>query len=263
VPAASAATPGTGPGLPPCGAPAGLGADHVRSFKLRRGRITPGQRSALETLWSRYGLPSGPGERSAIDPAQAFGRVAPLVLEIGFGMGETTVAMAAADPGRDLLAVDVHTPGVGALLRDATARGLTNLRVVIGDAVDVLRYRLAPGSLDEIRVFFPDPWPKQRHHKRRLVSPAFARLAAERLRPGGRLHCATDWTPYAERILEVVAAEPLLLNAGGGYAPRPAWRPQTRFERLGLARGHAVHDVIVQRRPATLPEPEPEPAEPA
>ncbi|HEY6797746.1 MAG TPA: tRNA (guanosine(46)-N7)-methyltransferase TrmB [Kineosporiaceae bacterium] len=243
---ATPVTPGTGPGVRPSGAE----ANPLRSFKHRRGRITPGQRTALDSLWSRYGLPSGPHERVPIDPREAFGRAAPLVVEIGFGMGETTVAMAAADPGRDLLAIDVHTPGVGALLRDAAALGLTNLRVVIGDGVDVLRYRVAPGSLDEIRVYFPDPWPKQRHHKRRLISTVFARLAAECLRPGGRLHCATDWTPYAERMLQVVAAEPLLVNSFGGYARRPAWRPETRFERLGLARGHSVHDVIAHRRQA-------------
>jgi tRNA (guanine-N7-)-methyltransferase len=227
----------TAPGEPYASAPP------LRSFKHRRGRITPGQQAALDTLWPRYGLSPGP-----VDAVRAFGRTAPLVLEIGFGMGETTVAMAVADPARDLLAVDVHTPGVGALLREAAAQKLENLRVVAGDAIDVLRDRLGPGSLDEIRVFFPDPWPKSRHHKRRLVSPGFARLAATRLRPGGLLHCATDWTPYAARILAVVTAEPLLENRYDGYAPRPGWRPQTRFERQGLARGHTVRDIVAQRR---------------
>src|SRR5690606_19048064 len=143
--------------------------------------------------------------------------------------------------------VDVHTPGVGALLRDVAARGLTNVRVTVGDAVPLLRDRIAPASLDEVRVFFPDPWPKTRHHKRRLIQPAFARLVAQRLRPGGRLHVATDWTPYAEQVLDVVRGEPGLVNEHDGYAPRPPWRPVTRFERQGLARGHTVHDVLARR----------------
>jgi tRNA (guanine-N7-)-methyltransferase len=218
-----------------------------RSFKLRSGRVTPGQRAALDRLWPRYGVPPGE-DAQLIDPVEIFGRAAPLVLEIGFGMGEATAPMAAADPARDVLAVDVHPPGVGALLRHVEYLGLGNVRVAVGDAVELLRDRLAPGSLDEVRIFFPDPWPKTRHHKRRLVSPSFVRLVVDRLRIGGRLHCATDWTPYAEQILDVVRDEPHLENEHDGFAPRPQWRPVTRFERQGLARGHAVHDVLARRR---------------
>jgi tRNA (guanine-N7-)-methyltransferase len=227
-----------------------LRAAHLRSFKYRRGRITPGQQTALDTLWPRYGIEP---TSTPIDPGAVFGRAAPLVLEIGFGMGEATLAMASADPERDLLAVDIHAPGVGALLRGADTLGLDNLRVVIGDAVDVLYDDLSPGSLDEIRIFFPDPWPKTRHRKRRLFSPGFARLAATRLRPGGRLHLATDWTPYAEQMLDVLRREPLLTNDHPGFAPRPPWRPLTRFERQGLARGRQVHDVLARRRESSPP----------
>jgi tRNA (guanine-N7-)-methyltransferase len=162
-------------------------------------------------------------------------------------MGEATAAMAAADPGRDVLAVDVHTPGAGALLQRLDDDGTPNVRVVLADAVDVLRQMLWPGSLDEIRVFFPDPWPKAKHVKRRLVSPAFAELVADRLRPRGTLHLATDWSSYADQMLAVVAGEALLRNAFDGFAPRPADRPQTRFERIGIARGHEVFDVIARR----------------
>jgi tRNA (guanine-N7-)-methyltransferase len=216
----------------------------VLSFKPRRGRMTSGQRRAIETLWSAYGVEVSPG---LVDLAALFGRDAPLVLEIGFGMGEATAAMAAADPGRDVLAVDVHTPGAGALMQRVHDDGTTNVRVAIGDAVDVLRCMLAPGSLDEIRIFFPDPWPKAKHVKRRLVSAEFAALAADRLTPGGALQLATDWAPYADQMLTVVAGDPLLHNPFAGFAPRPAARPETRFERIGLARGHAVFDVIAHR----------------
>ena len=231
-------------------------APALRSFKHRRGRITSGQQAALTTLWPRFGVdlpdvPEAGGATDVLDPERVFGRRAGLVLEIGFGMGETTLAMAMADPSRDVLAVDVHTPGAGALVRDLDAAGVTNVRVVVGDALQVLRDLLEPASLDEVRVFFPDPWPKLRHHKRRLVNAAFARRVAQYLHPGGLLHVATDWTPYAEQVLAVVAAEPLLHNGYadepfGGYAPRPP-RPVTRFERQGLAKGHVIHDVIAHR----------------
>jgi tRNA (guanine-N7-)-methyltransferase len=217
----------------------------LRSFKYRRGRITGGQQAALDGLWSRYGLEVA---RDRIDLPAVFGRVAPVVLEIGFGMGEATLAMAVDDPDRDVIAVDVHTPGAGALLRDLDAAGRRNVRVVLGDARDVLREMLGPLSLDEVRVYFPDPWPKTRHHKRRLFTAAFARAVASRLRIGGSLHAATDWAPYAQQMLRVLGAEPLLVNRHGGCAPRPAWRPVTRFERQGLACGRSIHDVIVHRR---------------
>jgi tRNA (guanine-N7-)-methyltransferase len=215
-----------------------------RSFKHRRGRITSGQQDALDTLWPRYGLDVS---SSPLDLVRVFGRTAPVILEIGFGMGETTMAMAAADPARDVIAVDVHTPGAGALLRDLDSIGRRNVRVIVGDALDVLREMLLPQSIDEIRVYFPDPWPKVKHHKRRLFTPAFAALTATRLRPGGLLHSATDWAPYAERMLRIVGGEPLLVNTHRGYAPRPPWRPITRFEQQGLSKGHQIFDVVAER----------------
>jgi tRNA (guanine-N7-)-methyltransferase len=220
-------------------------APAIRSFKHRRGRITAGQRDALGTLWPQYGLEPA---ASPLDLPAVFGRAAPVVLEIGFGMGEATLAMAVADPDRDVVAVDVHTPGAGALLRDVDAAGLANVRVLVDDAVPVLRDMLLPASLDEVRVFFPDPWPKLKHHKRRLLSPAVVHLVATRLAVGGRLHVATDWEPYAASVLQVVDAEPLLDNPFRGYAPGPGRRPVTRFEQQGLAKGHTVHDVVAERR---------------
>ncbi len=219
-------------------------AEAPRSFKHRRGRITSGQQAALSLLWPRLGLDL---RDRRVDLPAVFGRMGPVVLEIGFGMGETTLAMASADPARDVIAVDVHTPGAGALLRDLDSAGLTNVRVMVADATVLLRDMLAPGSLDEIRLFFPDPWPKSRHRKRRLYSPGFAALAASRLRLGGLLHSATDWAPYAAQMLDVVEGEPLLRNTFAGSAPRPPGRPVTRFERQGLAKGHRIVDVIAER----------------
>jgi tRNA (guanine-N7-)-methyltransferase len=216
----------------------------IRTFKYRRGRVTAAQQHALDTLWAAYGLdPSA----DLLDPVAVFGRHAPVVLEIGFGMGETTAAMALADPDRDLVAVDVHTPGAGALLNALAAQGSANVRVMVGDALEVLRGMVGEDSLDEIRVFFPDPWPKTKHVKRRLFDAAFASLAASRLRPGGTLHLATDWAPYAGQALEVIDAEPLLVNDFSGFAPRPADRPVTRFERQGLAKGHQIYDVLARK----------------
>jgi tRNA (guanine-N7-)-methyltransferase len=212
----------------------------ARTFKLRRGRLGATSAHALERLRGTLLLPAG---TVPADPAAAFGRDAPLVLEVGCGDGEATVALAAADPARDVLAVDVHTPGLGALLRRVEAARLRNVRAVEGDALEVLR-RLSRGRLDEVRVLFPDPWPKARHHKRRLVTPSFAALVASRLRPGGRLHVATDWPAYAEQVLEVVAASP---DLDGGAVPRPE-RPVTRFERRALREGRPVVDVVAVRR---------------
>ncbi len=203
------------------------------------------QQTALDAHWDRFGLEVTQG---LLDPVTIFGRTAPLVLEIGFGMGEATVAMAAADPSRDVLAVDVHTPGVGALLHAVGERGLTNVRVVQGDAIEVLRDMLAPGSLDEVRIFFPDPWPKERHRKRRIVSGEPLALITSRLRVDGVLHCATDWEPYADQMLAEVDASPELQNLHPHFASRPDTRPVTRFERLGIAKGHHVFDVVAQRR---------------
>jgi tRNA (guanine-N7-)-methyltransferase len=205
--------------------------------------VTPGQQRALDTLFARFGVAD---DDSPIDPVALFGRRAPLVLEIGFGMGETTAAMAAADPATDVLAIDVHTPGVGALLAELDRRALTNVRVATGDAVPFLAHRVADGSLAGIRVYFPDPWPKPRHHKRRLVDADFVALSAGKLTSGGVLHCATDWTPYAEQMLAVITADDHFTTEG--LAARPDFRPLTRFERQGLAKGHEVYDVIARRR---------------
>jgi tRNA (guanine-N7-)-methyltransferase len=213
--------------------------DPVRTFKMRR-RMTAGQEQTLARLLPSYAVdPAVP-----LDPVRAFGRRAPLVLEIGSGMGEATAAMAAADPARDVLAVEVHTPGITSLMALAEAQGLTNVRVLEADGREVLQRCLAAGSLDEVRVFFPDPWPKARHHKRRLVTAPFADLVASRLRPGGRLHVATDWESYAEQALGVLQAHP----AFEVVSQERGARPVTRFEQRGLDAGRASYDVVAQRQ---------------
>lgn len=219
----------------------------IRSFQPRRSRVTAGQADALQRLWPKWGLDID-GHR-VIDLAELFGNDHPVVLEIGFGMGEATAQMAAADPGTNVLAVDVHTPGQGNLLNLADQGGLSHVRVANGDAIILLREMLTPDSLDGLRVYFPDPWPKKRHHKRRLIQPEFLTLAASRLRPGAVLHCATDWEPYAEQMLEVLSAHPDFENtqADGGFAPRPQFRPLTRFEGQGLDKGHVVNDLLFRR----------------
>jgi tRNA (guanine-N7-)-methyltransferase len=211
----------------------------VRSYKTRKGRMAPAQHAALDRLRPLLGVEV---DGAPLDLQRLFGRSAPVVLEIGSGTGEVTAALAGADPHRDVLAVEVHTPGVANLLRLAESRGLRNVRVAEGDAVVVLRDMLAPDSLDEVRVLFPDPWPKARHHKRRLVRPAFVALVASRLRPGGRLHVATDWPHYAEQVLDVVTASGL----HGSTVPRPD-RPVTRFEQRALADGRPIVDVVAVR----------------
>jgi tRNA (guanine-N7-)-methyltransferase len=201
---------------------------------------------AMARLWPAYGLTITPGPH--LDTEALFGRRAPVVLEIGSGMGEATAEMAAADPDRDYLAVEVHTPGIAnllALIDDAT---LTNVRVAHGDALELVAHRLAPGSLSAIHAFFPDPWPKARHHKRRLVQPAHVALLRSRLATGGILHCATDWAGYAEAMLDTLTADPGLVNAHDGYAPRPAHRPLTKFERQGVEAGRPVFDLEFQAR---------------
>lgn len=222
-----------------------LSTRSIRSFVLRQGRTTDAQRRACEELLPRWGIPYA---AARLDARAAFGREAPLVVEIGFGMGETTARIAAANPGTNYVGIEVHNPGVGTLLRRIEEAGLANLRVIQHDAVEVLRDMIAPASLAGIHVFFPDPWPKKRHHKRRLVQPEFTRLAAERLAPGGVLHVATDWQEYAGHILAVLGAEPLLENTAEDYAPRPDYRPLTKFEERGLKLGHGVWDVIFRRR---------------
>ncbi|GAA4117605.1 MULTISPECIES: tRNA (guanosine(46)-N7)-methyltransferase TrmB [Streptomyces] len=218
----------------------------IRSFQPRRSRVTTGQGEYLERLWPLWGFDIDGLHK--IDPAEMFGGL-PVVLEIGFGMGEATAQMAADDPRTGILAVDVHTPGQGNLLGLAERNGLSNIRVANGDAIILLREMLEPDALDGLRVYFPDPWPKKRHHKRRLIQPEFLSLAATRLKPGAVLHCATDWEDYAEQMLEVLDAHPDFENTvdGGGYAPRPAFRPLTRFEGQGLDKGHVVHDLMFRR----------------
>ncbi len=217
----------------------------VRSFVLRGGRMGSGQQRALAELGPRFVLPY---QAAPLDLAQVFGRQAPCVLEIGFGMGDATAQVAAALPGQDFIGVEVHEAGVGALLKRIGEAGLENLRIVQHDAVEVLRHMLPPASLAGAHIWFPDPWHKKRHHKRRLIQPDFVTLLASRLVPGGYLHCATDWAPYAEQMLEVLSASPDLANTAAGYAPRPAWRPQTKFETRGLKLGHGVWDLVFQRR---------------
>lgn len=216
----------------------------VRSYVLRAGRMGSGQERALAELGPRFVLPFEP---RPLDFAAVFGRSAPRVLEIGFGMGGATAAIAAAQPGVDFLGVEVHEPGVGALLKRIGEMGLSNLRIVRHDAVEVLQQMIAPDSLDAVHVFFPDPWPKKRHHKRRLIQPPLVALIASRLVPGGVLHCATDWEPYAEQMLQVLSQEPLLRNTAAGYAPRPDYRPLTKFEARGLRLGHGVRDLVFTR----------------
>jgi len=217
----------------------------VRSYVLRAGRMGSGQQRALIELAPRFVLPF---QTSPLDAAAVFGRQAPLVLEIGFGMGQATASIAAAQPDVDFVGIEVHAPGVGALLQLIDQAGLRNLRIVQHDAVAVLESMIAPTALAAVHVFFPDPWHKKKHHKRRLIQPAFVALLASRLAPGGRLHCATDWQPYAEQMLAVLSAEPTLVNAGDGYAPRPDYRPLTKFEQRGLDLGHRVWDLVFTRR---------------
>ena len=217
----------------------------IRSFVLRAGRMGSGQVKAMETLGPLYVLPYAP-ER--LDVAKAFGRVAPVVLEIGFGMGHATAEIAAARPQDDFIGIEVHTPGVGALLQRIQERGLTNLRLIQHDAVEVLRDMIAPDSLAGIHVYFPDPWHKKKHNKRRLIQAPFVKELSSRLAPGGYLHCATDWQPYAEQMLEVLGAEPTLANTAAGYAERPDWRPLTKFENRGIKLGHGVWDLVFTKR---------------
>ena len=223
----------------------------IRSFVLRAGRITVAQQRALEALWPRYGLEPPSPSAAPLDLDAVFGRRAPRSLEIGFGNGDNLLALAAAHPERDFIGVEVHRAGVGHLLLGAEAAGLANLRVICHDAVEVLEHAIAPAALDEVLILFPDPWHKKRHHKRRLVQPAFVALLASRLAPGGRLQLATDWEPYAQQMLEVVGASADFVNLAGasGYMPRPAWRALTRFERRGQRLGHGVRDLSFERRP--------------
>jgi tRNA (guanine-N7-)-methyltransferase len=216
----------------------------IRSYVLRQGRFSRGQQRAYEEQLPRLGVPYAP---APLDLDALFGGKVPVIAEIGSGMGETTARIAAAHPENGYLAIEVHTPGVGSLLKQVAEQGLTNVRVVQHDAVEVLRDMVAPGSLAGIHVFFPDPWPKKRHHKRRLIQPGFAALLATRLAPDGYVHAATDWQEYAEQILQVLCATPGLANTAAGFAPRPESRPQTKFERRGVGLGHGVWDIHFRR----------------
>jgi tRNA (guanine-N7-)-methyltransferase len=217
----------------------------VRSYVLRGGRMGTGQQRALAELGPRYVLP---WRDAPLDFEQVFGRRAPVILEVGYGMGDATAQIAANRPDTDFLGVEVHEAGVGALLRRIGEQQLANVRIVRHDAVEVLRHMVPPGSLAGVHVFFPDPWHKKRHHKRRLVQPPFVRLVAERLAPGGVVHFATDWLPYAEQMLQVLGDEPALENTAAGYAERPAYRPLTRFEARGVRLGHDVRDLLFRKR---------------
>jgi tRNA (guanine-N7-)-methyltransferase len=217
----------------------------IRSYVLRQGRMSAAQHRAVDALLPRYGVPFS---TTAVDWTRVFGRAAPIVLEIGFGMGETTAAVATAHPDVDIVGVEVHLPGVGAFLARIESQGLSNVRVIRHDAVDVVSTMIAPASLAAVHVFFPDPWPKKRHHKRRLLKAPFVHALAHRLASGGYLHIATDWASYADEVLATLVAESLLANTADGFAARPPWRPQTKFEQRGLKLGHAVFDLVFRRR---------------
>jgi len=212
----------------------------IRSYVLRQGRTTAAQQRAVDELYPKYGIPY---TEALIDARALFGRDAPLVVEIGSGMGETTLEIARADPATDFIAIEVHAPGVGSLLRGIEAAGLTNLRVIRHDAIEVLEHMIPDASLAGIHLFFPDPWPKKRHHKRRIVQPAFAALAARKLKIGGVLHAATDWAEYAAWIAGVLDAEPALQ----ALPPGRGGRPLTKFERRGVTLGHEVRDLVYTR----------------
>ena len=222
----------------------------IRSFVLRQGRITGGQERALAEHWPRYGLDVD--ENLRVDAASLFGDARELILEIGFGNGESLVAMASAAPQQGFVGIEVHRPGVGHALMLAAAAGINNLRVIRHDAVAVIRDHVPDSTLSRVQIYFPDPWPKARHHKRRIVQRAFTDLLWHKLRAGGEIHCATDWEHYAAWMRDVFAGDPKWQNLGGddGFAPRPAWRPQTKFERRGERLGHGVRDLRYRKKEA-------------
>ena len=217
----------------------------IRSYVLRQGRLTKGQEKALVELWPAFGIEYSP---QALELPKTFGRQDSLkILEIGFGMGETTATIAQSMPERDFLGVEVHTPGVGGLLKLIGEKSLSNVRIVQHDVVDVLNHMIADASLDGVHIFFPDPWHKKRHHKRRLIQAEFVKLLCSKLKSGAYLHVATDWQEYAEWVLDILKAEPLLANSANDYAPKPAYRPLTKFENRGIKLGHGVWDLIFIR----------------
>ena len=218
----------------------------IRSYVVRAGRMTDGQRNAFDTSWPAYGLKLADG---AIDTDAVFGRTGPKVLEIGFGMGDSLLQMAAAEPETDFIGIEVHPPCVGTLMNTAKAEGISNLRIYLADANDVLEECFASQSIDRLQLYFPDPWHKKKHNKRRIVQPQFVQLVREKLRPGGVLHMATDWEHYAEQMLETLdAAEGFENIAGiGQYSSRPDYRPMTKFEKRGERLGHGVWDLIYKK----------------
>jgi tRNA (guanine-N7-)-methyltransferase len=217
----------------------------IRSFVLRQGRLTKGQERALETAWPQFGIEYA---EQSLDLAKTFGRDnSPKILEIGFGMGDATAKIAHTLPDSDFLAVEVHTPGVGGLLKLMQEGDISNIRILHHDAVEVLQNMLADASLDGVHIFFPDPWHKKRHHKRRLIQAEFVQLLCSKLKAGAYIHVATDWQEYAEWVLEVLRAEPLLQNTAVDYAEKPAYRPLTKFENRGLKLGHGVWDLVFKR----------------
>lgn len=218
----------------------------IRSYVVRAGRMTEGQRRAFEKHWAVYGLSLFDG---AVDWQQEFGRKAPVVLEIGFGMGDSLLAMAGAEPDKDFVGIEVHPPGVGRLINNAAREGITNLRVYLADAVDVLEDCIPAASLHRVQIYFPDPWHKKKHNKRRIVQPALVATLHDKLEPCGLLHLATDWQPYAEAMLEVMQAAPGFENTSptGDYIPRPEFRPATKFEKRGERLGHGVWDLLFRR----------------
>ena len=219
--------------------------NHIRSFVLRQGRVSPAQKRAVEMLLPVYGIRY---DTTPLSLNNAFGRAAPKILEIGFGMGESTATIAQTHPENDYLALEVHTPGVGNLLKLIEAQQLRNLRIIQHDAVEVLRDMIPDSALDGVHIFFPDPWHKARHNKRRLIQSPFIAQLAHKLKPGGYLHAATDWQDYAEQMLATLGAEPLLENTAEDFSPRPEYRPLTKFEQRGLRLGHGVWDVLFRRR---------------
>ena len=221
-------------------------AEHrIRSFVTRAGRLSVAQGRAIAELGPQFCLPYA---KAPLDIAQAFSRSAPTILEIGFGMGETSAKIAAGMPEKNFIGVEVHTPGVGSLLKLIDEQKLGNMRLIQHDAFEVLTNMIAPGSLAGVHVFFPDPWHKARHNKRRLIQAPLVQLLASRIAPGGYLHCATDWEEYAHQMLAVLSAEPALENTAGGFAPRPDYRPVTKFENRGLKLGHGVWDLVFRKR---------------
>jgi tRNA (guanine-N7-)-methyltransferase len=218
---------------------------HIRSFVLRQGRVSNAQQRCYDTLMPRYGIPYA---TQPLGLDTVFGRSAPRILEIGFGMGESTAAIALAHPENDYLALEVHTPGVGSLLKQIEEKQIGNIRIIQHDAVEVLRDMLVDNVLDGVHIFFPDPWHKTRHNKRRLIQAPFITQLVQKLKPSGYIHVATDWQDYAEQVLAVLSAEPLLENTATDYAPRPAYRPLTKFEQRGLKLGHGVWDLVFRRK---------------